>query len=70
MDARIAKYAKQQCCVCGKYGADEPFGEPLESLKNFARKNRMTLRLPESRAVHPKCFTKLRALYHWKRKAV
>lgn len=65
--ARIEKYAGERCCVCGKYGAQEPFGEPLRSLKLFAKQNRFTLRMPEQNAIHPKCLTKLKALLNWKR---
>lgn len=65
--ARIAKYAGERCCVCGKYGAQEPFGEPVQALKLFARENRYTLRLPESNAIHDKCLGKLKGLLNWKR---
>lgn len=64
---RIAKYAGERCCVCGKYGAHEPFGEPLTALKDYARANRFTLRMPEQNAIHPKCLTKLKTLINWRR---
>lgn len=59
---RVAKYAKQQCCVCGKYGADEPFSEPLRSLQLFAKVHHLTLKLPQSPAIHPKCLQKLKGM--------
>jgi hypothetical protein len=61
-------YAGMRCCVCNKYGAHPPFGEPLAALKIFASQNRLTIRNPESDAVHPKCLKKLKTLMNWKRK--
>lgn len=58
---RIEKYKKKQCCVCGKWGADEPFGEPLDNLKHRAG-NAFTLKLPASPAVHEKCLRKLKQM--------
>lgn len=64
---RIKKYAGERCCVCGKYGAQEPFGEPVDALKRYALANRYTLRMPEQKAIHPKCLTKLKTLINWRR---
>jgi hypothetical protein len=63
------KYAGERCCVCGKYGAHPPFGAPLNAMKLFAKEKGLTLRLPESDAVHEKCFQKLKRLLLWKRDA-
>lgn len=64
---RIKKYAGERCCVCAKYGAQEPFGEPVQALKDFAKQSRFTLRMPEQNAIHPKCLGKLKTLLNWKR---
>jgi len=63
------KYAGERCCVCGKYGAVAPFGEPLHSIKLSAKGYMLTLRLPESDAIHDKCLRKLKTLTLWKHKS-
>ena len=58
---QIAKYAGERCAVCGKYGAQEVF-EPIRSLTIFAKSRGLTLALPDSKATHPKCLVKLKAM--------
>lgn len=64
---QIKKYAGERCCVCAKYGAKQPFGEPVRSLVFFAENHELTLRLPDCPAIHDKCLAKLKALVNFKR---
>jgi hypothetical protein len=67
--ATFLKHAGWRCCVCGKYGAQVPFSEPVTALKLFAKDRGLTLRFPESDAIHDKCLRKLKTLTAWKRGA-
>jgi hypothetical protein len=58
---QIKKHAGERCAVCGKYGAHEEF-EPIRALTLFAKSRALTLALPDSKATHPKCLTKLKAM--------
>jgi hypothetical protein len=64
---RIEKYAKEKCCVCGKYGAEVPFDGTLPALLALARENALTLKLPQSGAIHDKCLRKFKAFVNFKR---
>jgi hypothetical protein len=64
---RAKKYGGEECCVCGKYGAHRPIGEPLRSLILFAQASRLSLKRPTSEAVHDKCLRVLKALTNHKR---
>lgn len=61
---RRAKYIKEKCCVCGKWGAAEPFdhGGVLRNLKAEAKRLDATLRSPESLGVHDKCLKQFKEL--------
>ena len=58
---RIKKYGGEKCLVCGKYGAHELF-EPVQNLVAFAKSRTWTLEEPDSKAIHEKCYEKLREL--------
>lgn len=67
---RIKKYRGKRCVVCGKWGANEPFGEPLSQLIYLAFGRKLTLRgvlisTPEDRdtqGIHEKCLIKLKLM--------
>ena len=61
-NSRIAKFAKRRCCVCNKYGADEPFGEPVLNVRYRAEQLKLTLRGPRTNDAHPKCLKQLKEL--------
>lgn len=63
---QINKYAGERCCVCAKYGAGRPFGDPVRSLALLAESHELTLKLPNSEAIHDKCLAKLKALVNFK----
>jgi len=67
MDNRTAKYAKERCCVCAKYGASAPFGEPLRALQLMAKSRALTLKLPDDNAIHEKCLRKLKLMISQKK---
>lgn len=65
---QIEQYKGLKCCVCGKWGANARFGEPITALKVYAASCSITLRAPCEGGTHDKCLTKLKALLAQKSK--
>jgi len=73
-EKRILKYRGKFCAVCGKWGADDPYGEPLLALIHQAGMLGFTLRASQAstpeqsaaRGIHPKCLSKLKTLIRYK----
>lgn len=67
--AQVRKYRGERCCVCGKWGAQPAFGEPIAALKSEARTIGLTLTLPGASdvATHSKCLRQLKTYIQIKR---